>query len=164
MAPSLSLTLESSASDVDEIRSVTDSSLTRNESVSPGFRSRRALLIHANEQLKRLAQRQDASDIEPYRLVLRLLGTLITDGSATPQIGDNGDGGVAVEWLVDGNLLRLDYEDETEILLTGMNSHGQRVLCETITAWWLGQDPAIVQTRDFLKGIAGSVARPLPLR
>jgi len=128
------------------------------------FRSRRALLIHANDQLKRLAQRQNASDMEPYRLILRLLGALITDGSATPQIGDNGEGGVAVEWLVDGNLLRLDYEDETEILLTATNSHGQRVLCETITAWWLGQDSAIVQARDFLRGLAGSVAQPIPLR
>ena len=163
MVPSLSLTLESRPNEVDEVRSVTDSSLTRNEQVAPLFRSRRALLTHAHGQLKQLSQRQKASDMEPYRLILRLLGTLVTDGSATPQIGDNGEGGVAVEWLVDGNLLRVDYEDEAEILLTATNSRGERVLCETITAWWLDRDLAIVQARDFLRGLAGSVTQPLPL-
>lgn len=163
MVPSLSLTLEPRLSEVDESRHVIDSSLTGNEQVTPIFRSRRALLTHAHGQLKQLAQRQMATDMEPYRLVLRLLGTLVTDGSPTPQIGDNGEGGVAVEWLVDGNLLRLDYEDENEILITATNSRGDRVLCATITKWWLDKDTVVVEAREYLRGLAGSVTRPLPL-
>jgi len=163
MVPSLSLTRETQHEDVSELR-VVDASLTLNENVAPStFRSRRALLIHAHSQLSALSQRQQARDMEPYRIVLRLLGTLVTDGSPTPQIGDNGDGGVAVEWLVDGNSLRLDYEDETEILLTAKGSDGERVLCETVNVWWLASDLAVMQARDFLRNLAQQVSRPLPI-
>ena len=157
--PSQSLTLGTS----DGIHVGHERSVIGSRPVVVGSRSRRALLIHAHAELKRLAQRQQATDMEPYRIVLRLLGALVNDGGPTPQVGDNGAGGVAVEWLVDGNLMRIDYEDETEILMTACLATGERVLDETITAWWLETDPAIRRAREFLGAIGGSVRSPVPL-
>ncbi|MDQ1205484.1 hypothetical protein [Microbacterium sp. SORGH_AS_0862] len=118
--------------------------------------------MYAHRQLRDLAERQRAVNIEPYRIILRLLGHVLTDGAPTPQIGDNGDGGVAVDWLVDDVSVRLDYEDETEILLTAVRGR-ERILCDTLTKWWVEDDVTIKQARELLSGLAGQVRNPIPL-
>lgn len=164
MVPSLTLPLEQLPSDGEELGFSSDASLTGHERVlPPTTRSRRALLIYAHGRLCDLAERQGRSSVEPHRHVLHLLGSLLVDGSPTPQIGDNGDGGISVEWLVDGRSFRLDYEDESEILLEGRGPAGDLLFSQTVTAWWLSTDQAIIGARDFLKLLARDVHRPLPL-
>ena len=164
MVPSLTIPWERQFHDTDDVWIDADASLTRHEGFADtNYRSRRDLLKFAHAHLRDLAIKTGVSDVEPHRRILRLLNAVIADGSPTPQVGDNGEGGIEVEWLVNGKTLRLDYEDESEILLEARNADASLIFSETVTAWWLPGDSAIVAARDFLESLAPEVARPLTL-
>lgn len=141
----------------DVHRSLTDGAIARG-----GARSRSALLKHAHLHLRTLALRQTRRDDTSFATVLRLIAALTQDGSATPQISSNGEGGILVEWLVAGSSLAIDYEDETEILISAATPAGLR-FAETMTSWWSQGDSAVVKARAFLSEISAAVARPIPL-
>lgn len=162
MTPSLTMSRPDSLTSNLERDVVTFPSLTYGAGPSSGARSRRALIMSAHRQLRALAARQGASSEFPYARVLRLIGSITIDGAPTPQVGSNGEGGILVEWLVNGWFLALDYEDETEILLSASTPDGFR-FAETITAWWEQHDAAVTSARRFLAEMAAGVAHPVPL-
>ena len=125
-------------------------------------RSPYALLSYAAARLSDLGRRQGAIRWQPYAIVLRLITAVTDEGSATPQIADNGEGGIEVLWLVDGSSLTVDYEDEFEILLTGARE-GDRAFTHLLTAYWTEQDAAIAEARRFLADISTGVRHPIPL-
>ncbi|MDM4761528.1 hypothetical protein QT381_00705 [Galbitalea sp. SE-J8] len=127
------------------------------------YRSRRALLTYSVARLRELARRQGARHQEPYAVVLRLIDAIIGVGSATPQIADNGEGGIEVLWLVNGASLTIDYEDEFEILVEGVAADGTRAFAHTLTRYWTRADSTVVDAKRFLATLSASVARPLPL-
>lgn len=162
MTPSLTMPRTESLTGGDVQTSILAPSFTYGEPSSNVPRSRRLLIMSAHRQLRALAARQEASSEAPYARILRLLGALLVDGAPTPQIGSNGEGGILVEWLVNGRSLTIDYEDETEILIAASNRDGL-VFDATITAWWEHRDEPIIATRRFLAEIASGLVHPIPL-
>lgn len=162
MTPSMTLSRPDSFTNSDERSAISRPSLTYGVSISGGARSRRALIMSAYRQLRALAARQGATSEAPYARVLRLVGALLGDGSPTPQIGSNGEGGVLVEWLVDGRSLTIDFEDETEILISASTPNGL-VFAESVTAWWELNDRVLADARRFLKEMSVGLAHPIPL-
>ncbi|MDT3343762.1 hypothetical protein [Microbacterium aquilitoris] len=69
-----------------------------------------------------------------------------------------------VEWLVGSRSLVIDYEDETEILITASTQTDGIVFSESVTAWWTPDDPTIRSARKFLADISVGAVRPLPMR
>lgn len=140
-----------------------NSSLTLNRrGWSSTGRSYDALLTYALSGLKHLAARQPATD-RRYAILLRLIGALIRDGSATPQVGSNGEGGVMIEWLVGSRSLTIDFEDETEILITASTQTDGVIFSEPVNSWWTPADPTIQRARQFLAEISVGAVRPLSL-
>ncbi|WP_409047868.1 hypothetical protein AB2L57_00995 [Microbacterium sp. HA-8] len=133
------------------------------DSTAPSVRSRRALLTFAHRELRDLAERTGARDDFPYATVLRLINALIQDGSATPQISSNGDGGIFVEWLAGGLSLTIDYEDETEILIAASSVAVGVEFEKTVTAWWTASSDVIPAARSFLARLSSHVAHPISL-
>lgn len=161
---SSSLTLERVTLTSREAPRSFSGSISRDERVlTPRGRSKEMLLRYTKAGLDSLAKRQGATDLTSYAYVLRLVSALIRDNSPTPQVGDNGENGIAVEWLVDGNVLRIDYEDETEILVAATNSAGESVFCEALSAWWLETNPVISDARRFLSKLSSAVANPISI-
>lgn len=162
MTPSLTMPRTESLTGGDVQASIAAPSFTYGEASSNVPRSRRMLITSAYRQLRALATRQSAVSDVPYARILRLLGALLVDGAPTPQIGSNGEGGILVEWLVNGQSLTIDYEDETEILIAASDRDGL-VFDATITAWWEHRDQSIIATRQFLAQIASGLVHPIPL-
>ncbi|WP_367147133.1 hypothetical protein AB0870_17790 [Microbacterium proteolyticum] len=162
MTPSLTIPQTESFTVGDVHASVLTPSFTYGELGLNVSRPRRLLIMSAYRQLRALAIRQNAASGAAYARILRLPGTLLADGAPTPQIGSNGEGGILVEWLVNGQSLTIDYEDETEILIVASDRGGLQFEV-TITAWWEHRDPAIVATRQILADMSSGLAYPIPL-
>lgn len=161
LSPSLTLHREGLVGDATQS---SESSLTYNaDATPPSVRSRRALIAYAHRQLRDLAERDGARDEYSYATVLRLIHALIQDGSATPQIGSNGAGGIFVEWLAGGLSLTLDYEDETEILIVASSVSEGVEFQSTVTAWWTADTEGIVAARAFLARLSAFVVHPISL-
>ncbi len=162
MTPSLTLDREQEQAETSDFNEVRPTALTFDEPTTT-YRTRRALLTFAMARLRELADRQKATYREPYAVVLRLIDALIGVGSATPQIADNGEGGIEVLWLVNGQSLTIDYEDEFEILVTAVDAAGNRRFAHTLTAYWTRSDAAVIEAKNFLAEISSSVAHAIPL-
>lgn len=161
MSPSLTLHREGL---VSEPAQHFETSLTYNaDSTLPSVRSRRAILSYAHRELRGLAERMGARDDFSYATVLRIISALIQNGSATPQVSSNGDGGIFVEWLAGGLSLTIDYEDETEILIAASSDAMGVEFDKTITAWWTESSDPIPAARSFLARLSSNVAKPISL-
>lgn len=165
MSPSLTLDRDQDLIQFDHSTFGVGSALSLGRVAQPEYRTRRTLLTFAKIRLQELAARQQARHQGPYVVVLRLIAAIVGNGSATPQIADNGDGGIEVMWIVNGASLTVDYEDELEILVTAVGADGTRLFAHTLTAYWTPFDAAIAEAKSFLAAIsAGMTARhALPL-
>ncbi|MDQ7991269.1 MAG: hypothetical protein REI45_01170 [Propionicimonas sp.] len=163
MTPSLTLERPLGSTDLSELEQMQLAALSLRVEPTSAYNSRHALLSFAATKLDALARRQNARLREPYAIVHRLIAALIGGGSATPQIADNGEGGVEVLWLVNATSLTIDYEDELEILLTGVRADGSRAFAHTLTAYWTENDNAIAEARSYLADLSSGVRHAIPL-
>jgi hypothetical protein len=92
-----------------------------------------------------------------------LIAVLIEDGGPTPQISDNGDGGIAAEWLVDGATLTLDIESSESVYLIARSKTGAIQLEAETAARGFGYNIAVAQARLFLRDLATGVRHPVSL-
>lgn len=126
-------------------------------------RPKLALLKHTRDQLSVLAKRQNATNTEKYNDALAIVNALIEDDSPTPQVSDNGEDGVLVEWIVGGSTLTLDYDGDELIYLIARDADG-KILFETETKrTGFGVAPAMAQAKVFLRDLAKNIRQPIAL-
>lgn len=129
----------------------------------PNLRPRRALLEYARDGLVALAKHRGADDMRAYSEALTLISALVEDGGPTPQVSDNGDGGIASEWLVNGATLTLDIEDVDSVYLIARDFTGDIRLEAEGPARGFGLSLAAAQARLFLRELAAGMRQPISL-
>lgn len=163
MTPSLTIERDGVVTDDGAFEDVTSTVVAIESDPTSRYRSRRELLSYTTSRLLELAKRQGATRSEPYSITLRLVAALVGSGSATPQVADNGDGGIEVLWLVNGTSLTLDYEDQFEILLTAVGPDGTRLFAYELTAYWTPGEEAIMKAHACLRAMSSELAHPIAL-
>lgn len=130
---------------------------------APSLRLRRALLEYARDGLVTLARHRDDADMSRYAEALELIAALVEDGGPTPQVSDNGDGGIAVEWLVNRAVLTLDVEGPDSVYLVGRDANGKIELEEETVVRGFMYGVAAAKARLFLRELAAGIRRPISL-
>lgn len=127
-------------------------------------RERAALIAYATRQLEDLARQQRTKDDhDRYATMLSLVEELVSDGVPTPQVSDNGEGGILIEWVAGGHLLRADYESAAEILVTATDSRGVVQFEEILRAGEIKGSAVTLRGQAFLHSLRPLVRRPVPL-
>ncbi len=128
------------------------------------------LLQAARDKISRLTKLHAGWDghrgrpVQPVAAMVlnALLGRLLFDDAASPQIAPMADGGIEVEFLVAGRLLHVEIDRDGSILIVAADETGEEILAGEFEHW--APDFAVVrQAREFLREISGEVEARLAL-
>ena len=89
--------------------------------------------------------------------VLALANFLLEDGSATPQATPDGQDGIDVEWLVNGNSLVINCVSDSEVHVWAEDASGVEVVAIETNSRWATTDDGLVRAKEFLTEISGQV-------
>lgn len=85
-------------------------------------------------------------------LALHLAGNLVSDLLLLPQVFPLPDGGVQLEWLIDGNGLEIEVSPNGEVSALGVDAEGSTEIDSGFGAGTDGR--AMVATKSYLRTIA----------
>lgn len=126
--------------------------------------SRDALLMSARGKVSRLTalpygwdgHRAHPVGSLPAMVMNGLLGELVADDGATPQVAPMSDGGLQVEWLVSGDFVRIDVPVSGEVFVLAEDAAGN-VFADGEFDWREPDRHVIDQARQFLNKISHNV-------
>jgi hypothetical protein len=82
---------------------------------------------------------------------------LVGEQSATPQIGADGEGGLSIEWLVDGRALIFESDADGSGLLWVLESDGNISLRGDVNLSWVENDMTLQEARRVLHDMSLNV-------
>ncbi|WP_300641835.1 hypothetical protein [Nocardioides sp.] len=97
------------------------------------------------------------------RAATELVDALLIDDGPTPQVSPGPEGGIAVEWLVNGSSLTLHIVSESDIRLWADSAAGEEIFDFELNANWKSNDESIRTARAFLKHLRGSIGNRVVL-
>jgi len=128
---------------------------------SGGLSSRMRLLAQARRDLESL---NDISGVARQNTDL-ILSALVADGTPTPQVGLDGEGGVETEWLVNGKALILNCDARGQSLLWGLHADGTLIFRRECNARMIDSvTKAIADTllQELGRGVANRISMGSP--
>lgn len=84
------------------------------------------------------------------------------DASATPQIGIDGEGGVEIEWLVDGRSLIVNSLNDGVNVLWALEGDGSIPFRTEFTPRFMSSDDAVGEADKFLDDLSARLMNRVP--
>ena len=97
-----------------------------------------------------------AKTASTVRTALELTNYFLEDGAATPQATPDADGGVNVEWLVNGNSLVINCLSDSEVYIWAENADGTEIGSVETNSQWLADD-RLSRLKEFLREMSSQV-------
>lgn len=124
---------------------------------SPARMAKAALLRYATTRLTRLLNARAASTRSAVT-AQRALAVLLVEGAPTPQPSATEDGGVLIEWLVNGASLHMRIDsDGDSIEIWGMSADGVVVLDDVIPSRQFSTSPSRLSAQVVLRELSSGV-------
>ena len=134
-------------------------------SSTPAAISKERLFEYLAESVFEIASHVDQSEAKigsTVRTVLALTHYLLEDGSATPQATPDGQGGIDVEWLVNGNSVVINCVSDAEVHIWAEDASGVEIVAMETNSQWATTDEGLSRAKAFLTEISGQVVNRIP--